>query len=96
MPSSPGYKRDLKQEYATQKARGEAGVGPDSPNAKRKRLRYAAMKRGLVKPGDGKDLDHKKALSKGGSNTLANARVTTPSANRSFPRNSDGSMKSNT
>lgn len=91
MPSSKNYVRDYKQEYKTQKERGEAGVGPDSGNAKRKRLRRKALKLGMVKTGQ--DLDHKKPLSKGGSNTLKNARATTPSKNRSFPRNSNGSMK---
>lgn len=91
MPSSPGYKRNLKQEYATQKARGENGTGSDSRDAKRKRLRRKALKLGMVKPGQ--DLDHKVPLSKGGSNTLKNARPLSPSKNRSFPRNSDGSIK---
>jgi hypothetical protein len=93
MPSSPGYIRDYKQETATAKKRGETG-GSSSDNAKRKRLRRLALKKGMVKPGQ--DLDHKKALSKGGSNTLKNARAATPHDNRSFPRNKDGSMKSNT
>jgi len=92
MPSSKNYVRDYKQEYATQKARGEVG-GSDSPNSKRKRLRRKALKLGMVKPGQ--DLDHKVPLSKGGSNTLKNARADSPHDNRSFPRNSDGSMKSN-
>lgn len=90
MPSSENYVRDYKQEYATAKRRGEKG-GSDSGDAKRKRLRRKALKKGMVKPGQ--DLDHKKPLSKGGPNTLSNARATTPSKNRSFPRNKDGSMK---
>ena len=90
------YQRDYKREYALQKKRGDSGSGSDSGNAKRHRLRYAAEKAGLVHKGDGKDVDHKKALSKGGSNTLKNARVTTPHANRSFPRTKTGAMKSNT
>lgn len=90
MPSSEGYVRDYDQEYKTQKARGEVG-GSDSPNSKRKRLRRKALKLGMVKPGQ--DLDHKKPLSKGGSNTLKNARAASPSKNRSFARNKDGSIK---
>ena len=90
MPSSPNYKRDLKQEYATQKARGDVG-GSDSPNAKRKRARRKALKLGMVKPGQ--DVDHKKPLSKGGSNAVSNLKAASPSKNRSFPRNADGSMK---
>lgn len=93
MPSSKNYVRDYKQERKTAIARGETG-GPESDNAKRKRLRREALKRGMVKPGQ--DLDHKKPLSKGGANTLKNARATSPSDNRSFPRNKDGSMKRNT
>jgi len=91
MPSSPGYVRDYKQEAKTAKERGEQGTGSDSGSAKRHRLRRKALKLGMVKPGQ--DLDHKKPLSKGGANTLANARATTPSENRSFKRNKDGSMK---
>jgi hypothetical protein len=93
MPSSPGYKRNYAQEYATAKKRGEIASGSDGDNAKRKRARRKALKLGLVKPGQ--DWDHKKPLSKGGSNSVKNGRATTPSDNRSFPRNKDGSMKSN-
>lgn len=93
MPSSKGYTRDYKREYELQKKRGESGSGSDSGNAKRHRLRRVALKKGMVKPGQ--DLDHKKPLSMGGSNSIKNARATSVSANRSFPRNKDGSMKSN-
>lgn len=48
-------------------------------------------KSGKVKKGQ--DVDHKTPLSKGGSNTMKNARAVSPSTNRSFPRNSDGSIK---
>ena len=92
MPSSPGYKRDYKQEAKTAKERGERG-GHDSGNAKRQRARRAALKVGMVKPGQ--DLDHKRPISKGGSNNKSNLRAVSPSENRSFPRNPDGSMKSN-
>jgi hypothetical protein len=92
MPSAPGYVRDIAQEYKTAKARGEIG-GSNSPNAKRKRVRRALEKAGKVHRNDGKDVDHKKPLSKGGSNSIANTRVVSASTNRSFPRNPDGSMK---
>ncbi len=95
MPSSPGYRRDYTQERKTAIRRGET-LGSNSDNAKRKRLRRALEKDGKVHKGDGKDVDHKRALSKGGSNTKANARVVSKGVNRSFPRNSDGSMKRNT
>lgn len=93
MPSSKGYVRDYKQEYKTAKKRGEVAGGHNGDNAKRQRLRREALKKGMVKPGQ--DLDHIKPLSKGGSNTLKNARAVSKHANRSFPRNKDGSMKNN-
>ena len=42
------------------------------------------------------DVGHKKAVSRGGSNGLANLFVQNPTSNRSFARNKDGSMKSET
>lgn len=54
------------------------------------------MKKGLVKPHDGKDVDHKQALSKGGGEGTGNLRVKTASDNRSFPRTKKGGMKRNT
>lgn len=86
--------RDYKREYELQKKRGDSGSGSDSGNAKRHRLRRKALKLGMVKAGQ--DVDHKVPISKGGSNSIKNARAATPSENRSFPRNKDGSMKSNT
>ena len=45
MPSSPGYKRDLKQERKTELARGGA-----EKNIERKQARRDMEKAGLVKP----------------------------------------------
>ena len=95
MPSSPNYVRNIKQEYKTAEARGEKNAGPSGADAKRHRARYEATKLGMVKPGDGKDLDHKVALSKGGSNKPSNFRVESKHDNRSFPRRADGSMIKN-
>lgn len=83
--------RDYKQEWATAKARGE---GED--NATRHRARYAMEKDGKVSPNDGKDVAHRTAMSKGGSNAKGNLTVQSKTANRSFSRNPDGSMKSET
>lgn len=93
MPSSPGYHRNLKREYATQVARGEVGHGHNDANAERHRARRTALKLGLVRKGQ--DLDHKKPLSKGGSNSPSNFRAESPHDNRSFPRNSKGGMIAN-
>ena len=62
--------------------------------AKRNAARRELMRQGKVKKGDGKDVAHKKALSKGGANGLANLFVQSSSGNKSFSRNSDGSMRS--
>jgi len=81
--------RDYTQERKTLLARGE-----DKGHADRNAVRRLAVKAGIVKTGDGKDVNHKKALSKGGAGrTLKNVNVQAPAKNRSFPRNKDGSMK---
>jgi 5-methylcytosine-specific restriction endonuclease McrA len=61
----------------------------------RNKARRDAMKAGKVKKGDGKEVDHVIPLSKGGTNTTKNLRVKSASANRSFSRNSDHSVKIN-
>lgn len=88
MPSSPNYKRDYKQETLTSNARGEK-----PKRAERNRARAKLEKLGMVKKGDGKDVDHKVPVSKGGSNARSNLRVESASKNRSFPRKPDGSIK---
>lgn len=94
MPSSPGYKRDYTQERKTAIRRGET-LGSDSGNAKRKRFRREAEAEGLVHAHDGKDVDHRKPLSKGGTDAKSNIRIESASTNRSFPRRADGSMIAN-
>lgn len=95
MPSSPNYKRDIAQETRTAKRRGEIG-GHNAPHAVRMRARRLMVKKGLVKPNDGMDVDHTKPLSKGGSGTaVSNLRVVTDNNNRSFPRTKKGALKKN-
>ena len=58
------------------------------PEQKKKRAmrnaaRRKAIKDGRVKKGDGKDIDHKKPLRNGGSNSKKNTRVRSVKANRS-------------
>lgn len=89
MPSSPDYERDYAQEKRTSDARGEK-----PKRAARNRARRVMMKAGMVRKHDGKDVDHKTALSKGGSETARdNLRAMPAPKNRSFRRNPDGSMK---
>ncbi|MDR3427785.1 HNH endonuclease signature motif containing protein [Silvimonas sp.] len=95
MPPMIRGKRDYKKEYSEEKARGEVGTGHNSGNAERHRLRRKAIKLGLLKPGEKKDVDHRDPLSKGGTNSASNIRVESVHDNRSFPRNSDSSLKAN-
>ena len=83
MPSSKNYKRDYKQERKTAKKRGETGVGSKSGDATRHRARRKLEKDGRVSKGDGKDVDHKKSLKSGGSNSKKNLKVSSPKTNRS-------------
>ena len=70
--------RDYKKEYANYHS---------SPEQKRKRAmrnkaRRRAEREGKVRKGDGKDVDHKRPLRSGGSNSSKNTRVRSRSANR--------------
>lgn len=51
--------------------------------AARNKARRQALKKGIVKKGDGKDIDHKKPLTNGGSNSKKNQRVLSVKKNRS-------------
>lgn len=77
--------RPYKHEYEMQKKRGEL---PD--RMERQRARRKLDEKGVDRTG--KDVAHVKALSKGGSNKQG-VRLESPHKNRSFARNSDGSMK---
>ena len=90
MPYMRNGKRDYKKEYQKYHGTEEQKTNRATRNGARRTM----AAKGLVKKGDGMDVDHRKALSKGGSNTLANLFVTKKSANRSFARNKDSSMKS--
>lgn len=59
----------------------------------RNKARRMLEAEGKVHKGDGKDVDHKKPLSKGGATTRSNLRIKSASANRSFERNADHTVK---
>lgn len=61
--------------------------------AARNKARRMLMKEGVVAKGDGKDVDHKQPLSKGGTTRRSNLKAVPASKNRSFKRNPDHSMK---
>lgn len=69
-------KRPYKKEYKQQKARGE-----HANRMKRQKARRDYDKRGVNRKG--KDIDHKKPLSKGGSNSRKNLRLVSKKTNRS-------------
>jgi hypothetical protein len=81
------YKKEYEQYDGTEKVKKKRAVR----NAARREM----MKKGKVHKGDGKDIDHAKPLSKGGTNATSNLRVKSASANRSFSRNSDHTVKTN-
>lgn len=83
MPSSPGYKRNLKQERRTAIRRGETGVGHNSKDAVRHRARRAMIKKVGKAAVRGKDVDHIKMLKHGGSNSTTNLRIRSKHENRS-------------
>lgn len=92
MPYMRNGHRDYKREYEKYQGR------PDviHKRAERVEARRAAEKMGMAHKGDHKDLDHIRPLSKGGSNNKSNWRMVSEHANRSFSRNPDGSLKSQT
>jgi hypothetical protein len=90
VPSSKNYKRNYTQERKTEtKQRKHARV-------MRNQARQEMIDKGKASVGDGKDVGHKTAISKGGKNKTSNLMVQNASANRSFKRKSDGSMASET
>lgn len=79
------YKKEYDQYGGTEQEKKKRAL--------RNAARNAALKAGKVHKGDGKDIDHIKPLSKGGSNKTSNLRVVSKHANRSFARNKDHSVK---
>lgn len=83
------YMTNGKRDYDKQKANDDKNM---KNRAKRNAARRKLMREGKVAKGDGKDVDHKRPLSKGGGNGRNNLRVTSRSNNRSFKRTKSGRM----
>jgi hypothetical protein len=81
--------RNYKQEYANY----DGTDAVKKKRAQRNKARRIMEREGVVHKGDGKDVDHKKPLSKGGTTVISNLRAVPASKNRSFTRKSDGSIK---
>ena len=88
MPYMKNGKRDYRREVDLYTSR------PDviKKRVEQNKARRLMEKAGKVHKGDGKDVDHATPLSKGGKTTKSNLRVVSRSNNRSFRRNSDGSL----
>ena len=76
--------RDYKKEYANYQGKPEQIKNRALRNAARAKL----AKEGLVHKGDNKDVDHKRELSRGGSNARSNLKAVSTPSNRSYPRDS--------
>jgi len=68
------YKAEYKKYHSTPKAKKD--------RAKRNKNRRQFERDGRVSKGDGKEIDHKKPLSKGGGNGKSNLRVVDRKTNR--------------
>jgi len=78
MPTRESTKAYYERYHASSEAKKQ--------RAMRNAARAEFQQKGLVKKGDGKDIDHKRALSNGGSNAAGNLRVQTVAKNRGYRR----------
>ena len=81
--------RDYKAEYAKYQGTAEQKKNRAVRNAARNTL----TAKGVVAKGDGKHVNHKTPISKGGGNAPSNLSVKTEANNSSFPRTKKGAMK---
>lgn len=61
--------------------------------SQRNKARRMLEKEGVVHKGDGKDVDHKKMISKGGTNARSNLRAVSAHTNRGYARSRNGTPK---
>ena len=78
--------RDYKKEYREYHGKPEQ----IKKRAKRNAARAAMEKKGAVSKGDGKEVDHKTPIRKGGGNSASNLRVKKASANRAWRKGKKG------
>ena len=94
MPFMSNGKRDYKKELQWEQTKKKNRV---KDRAQRNAARATVAKgKGIKATSIKGDVGHKKAVSRGGKNGLQNLFIQSPKANRSFARNKDGSMKSET
>jgi len=83
-------KRDYKRENELYNSKPEQIKNRSNRNKARAMLAKAKGEAAV----EGKDVDHKKPISKGGTNSLSNLYAVKAGTNRSFARNGDSSVKS--
>ena len=91
-------KRDRKEIAMAQsperKAEYDKMYGARPEQKKRRAMRNAARRKmeekGLVHKGDGKDVDHKRMLRDGGTNSTSNLRVVSAEKNRGWKKGKSG------
>lgn len=84
-------KRDYKKEYRATQGKGSKQI---KNRAKRNAARRRAMRLGLVRKGDRREVDHLTPLSRGGSNRRSNTRIVSRKKNRSRqPKRKPGRRK---
>lgn len=79
--------------YAKEYANYQGKPSQIANRSDRNQARAVMAKAGKVHKGDGKDVDHKTPIVKGGGNSTGNLRVQSKSANRSFARTKSAKMK---
>ena len=80
---------------ARQKAQAKYNSKPEQikKRTQRNAARQAMISAGKASVGDGKDIDHKKPIRSGGTNSPSNLRVRSKSANRSIPKTAGNKAK---
>lgn len=77
-----GKRKRTKAGYEHQKAKFESSAKDRAERSARVSARKKAIREGRVKRNDGKEIDHIRALSEGGSNARSNLRVVPRKTNR--------------
>lgn len=83
-------RRDYRREYDLYASKSSA----KKDRAQRNKARSMMVKAGKAKKGDGMDVGHVKAMSKGGLSQMYNLQMQSKSKNRSFSKTSTSKMKS--
>lgn len=81
--------RNYRAEYDNYHSRPEQIANRGKRNAARRKLE----EKGIVRKGDGMDVDHRTPIAKGGGNGTSNLRAVPKSQNRSFARTKTARMK---